>query len=152
MMIATFRLPRARTMTALVFVSGACLALAAPAASAAAVPQITPPPNAQAVCMDAARTGYSWTEEAVSADQAGQAATAASDDASAITAINPVTSDCYFVNPTNIYYEILNASEELQSAQSANSTGGTLSALSTEQSVATVLYNVFLTLFNQGPQ
>src|ERR1700723_743417 len=38
MMIATFRLPRARTLTALVFVSGACLALAAPAASATTPP------------------------------------------------------------------------------------------------------------------
>jgi len=146
-MIATFRLPRARTLTALLFVSGACLTLAAPAASAT-----TPPPNAQAVCEDAARTGYSLTEEAISADQAGQDATAASYDTSAITAINPVTSDCYYVNPTNIYNEILTSSENLQSAKSANSVGGTASALSTEQSVATVLYNVFLTLFNQGPQ
>jgi hypothetical protein len=145
-MIAMFRHSRGRTMIAAVLASGACVALTAPAASAT-----TPPPGAQATCMVAANNGYAWTEDAISADQAGNAAAAAADDSTAIGYVNPVTSECYYVNPTWIYNDILNASEELQSAQSANASGNTTSALSTEQSVAPVLYDVFITLFNKGP-
>lgn len=145
-MIAMFRHSRSRTVIAAALASGACVALAAPAASAT-----TPPPGAQATCMNAAHNGYAWAEDAISADQAGNAAAAATDDSTAVGYVNPVTSDCYYVNPTWIYFDILNASGELQNAQSANTSGNTASALSTEQSVAPVLYNVFITLFNQGP-
>jgi hypothetical protein len=146
-MIATFSLPRARTAAAVAFATGVCLVLAAPAASA-----VTPPPNAKNTCMLAAHSGYSAVEQAISADQAGNASAAAAYDAAALSDINPVSSECYYVNPNSIYWDILNSNAALQSAQSANTSGNTASALSTEQSVAPVLYNDFLTLFNQPPQ
>lgn len=149
-MIARFSLPRARTAIAAAFASGVCLVLAAPIASAAT--PLTVPPNAKNVCMDAANWGYAQVESAISADQAGNASAAAAADASALTDINPVNSECYYVNPNWIYFSILNANSQLQSAQSANTSGNTAGALSTEQSVAPVLYNIFLTLFNQPPQ
>ena len=149
-MIAKFSLPRARTATAVVLASGVCLVFAASTASAAT--PLTVPPNAKTTCMIAASSGYSAVEGAISADQAGNASTAAADDATALSDINPVSSECYYVNPNSIYWQILNSNAALQSAQSANTSGNTASALSTEQSVAPVLYNIFLTLFNQPPQ
>ena len=151
-MIAKFRPSRGRSLTAAAFAAGACLALAAPAATATAATPMGPPPNAKQVCMNAANAGYSAAEQAVAADKADQPATAAADDATAVNDVNPVSSECYYVNPSWIYSDILNSYEDLQGAQNANVHGSVANAESIEQSAASTLYTVFITLFNQPPQ
>ena len=105
--------------------------LSAPAASATG--------NEGPQCVNALIASNNWNNSAIGADGSGNAATAATDDGTTGGYLFTAEQTCYYTPSYTAYQDVIQATTDNSSAESANQAGNTSAALTDERAASSLI-------------